>query len=73
MELLIIKSGNDYIRVKAENYILCQVDKASVFPLDKLEAVKDHAKIMSERGFARVSISKLMLSEEPFNSQEIED
>jgi hypothetical protein len=32
-------------------YILCQLDKASVFPFDKLEEVKAHAKIMSERGF----------------------
>jgi hypothetical protein len=66
MELLIIKSGNDYIRVKAESYIFCQLDKASVFPLDKLEEVRTHAKILREKGCRRISISRLKLSEEPF-------
>lgn len=73
MELLIIKSGKDYIRVKAENYILCQLDKASVFPMDKLEEVKIHAKILREKGFHRISISRLKLSEEPFENHDIED
>jgi hypothetical protein len=65
MELLIIKSGQDYIRVKAENYIPCQLDKASVFPMEKLEAVKSHAKILSEKGFRNISICRLKVSEEP--------
>ncbi len=73
MELLIIKSGNDYIRVKAENYILCRLDKASVFPMDKLEEVKNHARMLRKKGFHRISISRLRLSEEPFENQEIED
>jgi hypothetical protein len=70
MELLIIKSGKDYIRVKAEKYILCQLDKASVFPMDKLEEVKTHTQILREKGFHRISISKLKLSEEPFENHD---
>jgi hypothetical protein len=73
MELLIIKSGEDYIRVKAENYLLCQLDKASVFPMDKLKAVKTHVNILREKGFHRISISRLRLSEEPFETHDIED
>jgi hypothetical protein len=73
MELLIIKSGKDYIRVKAENYILCRLDKASVFPMDKLEEVRTHAKILKEKGFRRISLSRLKLSEEPFESHNLED
>ena len=68
MELLIIKSGDDYIRVKAEQYLFCQLDKASVFPMDKLQEVKSHANILREKGFHRISISRLRLSEEPFET-----
>ena len=65
MELLIIKSGKDYIRVKAEDYILCQLDKASVFPIDRLDAVKKHVKKLREKDFTRVAIYKLKMIEEP--------
>ena len=65
MELLIIKSGNDYIRVKPGDYILCQLDKASVFPVDKLDAVKKHVNILREKDFNRVAIYKLKMVEEP--------
>ena len=65
MELLIIKSGEDYIRAKAGNYILCPLDKASVFPIDKLDAVKKHVKILREKDFTRVAIYKLKMVEEP--------
>ncbi len=65
MELLIIKSGEDYIRVKTGDYILCQLDKASVFPVDKLDAVKRHVKKLREKDFTQVAIYKLKMIEEP--------
>jgi len=65
MELLIIKSGKKYIRVKQDNYILCLLDKASVFSSDSLTMVKDHVKKAAENGLPDVSIYKLKLSEEP--------
>lgn len=70
MELLIIKSGQDYIRVKTEKYILCQLDKASVFPMDKLEEVKTHTQILRDKGFHRISICKLTLTEEAFENHD---
>lgn len=73
MELLIIKSGEDYIRIKAENYLLCQLEKASVFPMEKLKEVKTHVNILIENGFQRISISRLRLSEEPFENLDTED
>ena len=69
MELLIIKSGKDYIRVKAEDYILCQLDKASVFPIDRLDAVKKHVKKLREKDFTRVAIYKLKMIEEPLGAE----
>jgi len=51
MELLIIKSGEDYVRVKTEDYILCRLDKASVFPIDNLDVVKNHVRKLEEKDF----------------------
>ena len=65
MELLIIKSGDDYIRVKAGDYFLCQLDKASVFSIDSLDAVKKHVQKLREKDFIRVAIYKLKMIEEP--------
>jgi hypothetical protein len=73
MELLVIKSGEDYIRVKTDHYLPCQLDKASVFPMDKLEAVKHHVELIRAKGFQRISISRLMLSEAPFENLDQED
>ena len=71
MELFVIKSGNDYIRVVNDQYTLCGIDKASVFPPDKLENVKAHLKKIQERNFANVSISKLKIEEEPIDKTSI--
>ena len=65
MELLIIKSGEDYVRVKTDNYSLCQLDKASVFPIDSLAEVKTHVKKLKETDFPLIAIYKLTLIEEP--------
>ena len=63
MELLIIKSGKDYIRFKDENYLLVKLDKASVFPLDQMDVVLQHKSILMEKGLENVCIKKLVLSE----------
>ena len=69
MELLIIKSGEDYVRVKSENYNVCRLDKASVFPIDNLDEVKKHVKKLKEKDFPLIAIYKLALIEEPFGSE----
>lgn len=71
MELLIIRSGKDYVRVKGGDYILCNLDQASVFPMDKLDVVKDHLGILRKRNFASVSVNRLIISEEPLNDLEL--
>ena len=72
MELLIIKSGEDYVRVKTENYNLCRLDKASVFPIDNLDEVKKHVKKLKENDFPLISIYKLKLIEEPLGIESCE-
>ncbi len=64
MELIIIKSGERYIRVKDGEYLLVQIDKASVFPMDKLNVARGHEKNLVADRFANVSLKKLVLSEE---------
>ncbi len=64
MELLILKSGTDYIRLKDEGPVMVQLDKASVFPMGKINMVKTHKADLIASGFKNVSIRKLILTEE---------
>jgi hypothetical protein len=65
MELLIIKSGGDYIRIKDGAFIQCGIDKASVFPYEKLDTVKRHIKTLKAGGIKSPAIYKLVMHEEP--------
>ncbi len=64
MELLILKSNMDYIRIKDEGPVVVQLDKASVFPMDQIDRVNAHKTDLIASGFENVSIKKLILTEE---------
>ena len=64
MKLLIIKSGKDYIRFKDDDYRLVRLEKASVFPFDRMNRVRQHESCLKEKGFHNVCIKKLVLTEE---------
>ena len=64
MELLILKSGLDYIRCKDGAFLRVGLDKASVFPMDRMMLVQQHAEALKDLGFEGVSIKKLVLTEE---------
>lgn len=64
MELLILKSGRDYIRFKDNDYLLVRLEKASVFPFDCMDRVRQHEACLKENGFHDVCIKKLVLTEE---------
>ena len=66
MELLIMKNKTEYVRVKEDAYLFVGLDKASVFPLEKIETVRGHIKNLQARGFKHVSIYRLKLIEEPY-------
>lgn len=70
MELLIIKSGEQYIRHKDGVFTLCGLDRASVFPMDKLPVVRKHVAALHGKQFSQVGICKLTLMEEPFAAEE---
>jgi len=63
MELLIIKSGQKYIRFKNHAPLLVSIDKASVFLLNQMEVVQGHVFHIKEQGFSDVCIKKLILTE----------
>jgi len=64
MELLILKSGPDYIRYKDGAFLRTGLDKASVFPMDRMALVREYEKALKNKGFEKVSIKKLVLTEE---------
>ena len=70
MELLIMKNGKEYVRVRNDAYLFVGLDKASVFPLEKLEVVQGHIGRLQVRGFGEAEIRKLTLTEEPYNQQD---
>ncbi len=64
MELLILKSGIDYIRIKDDGPVMVHLDKASVFPMDQIDIVNAHKADVVALGFENVSVRKLILTEE---------
>ncbi len=66
MELLIIKSGTQYLRVTDDGYHAVGLDKASVFPMEKLNKVQAHAAAARAAGFPKARLKKLMLTEEDY-------
>jgi len=63
MELLILKSGKEYIRVMENRFLKVGLDKASVFPMDQITQVREHEAQLKARGFESVAIKKLILTE----------
>lgn len=66
MELLIIKSGSSYIRVKENDYLLVGLDKASVFPMDQADIVEKHKASAVAAGLSEIILKKLVLQEEDY-------
>lgn len=66
MELLILKSGEQYLRVTDEHYLPVGLDKASVFPMEKLDLVREHEAAIKAAGFTEVRLKKLILKEEDY-------
>jgi len=65
MDLLVIKDGPDYIRIKEGVFISVSLDKASVFPFGQLDRVKELHRSAREHGFPEAAIFRLTLTETP--------
>ncbi len=64
MELLIIKTKGGYIRIKQDEFLTVNLDKASVFPMARLDHVRDLEARALDMGFEGVVVKKLVLTEE---------
>jgi hypothetical protein len=69
-ELLIIKTGNGYVREKDGVYETCAMERASVFPLGHLPDVKKHVEILRDQYGMASGLFKLTIIEEPFKERE---
>ncbi len=68
MELYVIKCGEDYVRVKPDRYAVCGLDKASVFPADRIGTVQAHVRRMRrESRFAAAAIYRLKITATPLD------
>ncbi|GAB6905117.1 conserved hypothetical protein [Desulfosarcina cetonica] len=73
MELLVIKSGARYLRIKAGEFTLVGLDKASVFPMAQLETVKVHLADATHQGIHAAVIYRLILTEAPLDEKPQEE
>lgn len=65
IRLLVVKSGTDYLRFLADGYQLCSMDKASVFPHEKLTRVREMMRQAMTDGAPALQLYRLTIIEEP--------
>ena len=65
-QLFILKSGAEYFRFTDTGYTRCSLQKASVYPLDCLEKVKQLRQQLQNDGISDAALFILTLTEEPF-------
>ncbi len=66
MELLVVRRGDRYLRVKGGEDLFVPLDKASVFPMARRETALAHRERLNRREPGSVSVRKLILEEVPF-------
>ncbi len=67
MDLLILKTKDKYIRFKNDEYIICDMDKASVFPMSRIQEARENLLNLRKMGFTDVSVSRLIINEVPYD------
>ncbi len=64
MELYTIKSGDKYVKTSGGHYQLCGLNKASVFPDEALNEVREHRIRAEKEGLQDLGIYLLTIIEE---------
>ncbi len=67
MDLLVLKSKDDYIRAKNDEYQLCGLNKASVFPISQRDLVANHLEKLRAEGFDAPTAARLRIRETPYD------
>ena len=70
-ELLIIKSDTGYYRFHGSAFELCEMSKASVYPLSRCNEAAGRLRDLEGAGI-RATLMKLTIHEEPYNSSEVD-
>jgi hypothetical protein len=65
-ELLIIKAGESYFRCREDNFDPCELNKASVFPLDQADKARQLCQKLRETGVVGAELRKLTIIEESY-------
>ncbi|MBM9511841.1 hypothetical protein [Desulfogranum marinum] len=68
-QLFILKSGTEYFRFTDTEYTRCSLQKASVYPMDCLDKVKQLHQQLQDDGISEAAIFILTLTEQPFTEQ----
>lgn len=63
MILYTIKSGSMYLGVDKQRYLLCDLNKASVFSENAIQVVREHIRLAQEQGIKDLSIYRLTIAE----------
>ncbi|NNG02384.1 MAG: hypothetical protein HKM93_23625 [Desulfobacteraceae bacterium] len=71
MELFIIRTGDDYIRVLEDGYRVCGMDKASVFPMERLDQAEAHVRELEGSQYPEVRLRRLLITETSFERKHI--
>jgi hypothetical protein len=70
IRLLVVKSGTDYLRFVSGGHLLCQMDKASVFPFEQLPRVKEMMHQAMDAGASPLQLCQLTIVEEPLQEDD---
>lgn len=65
-QLFILKSGAEYFRFTDIGYTRCSLQKASVYPMDCLDKVKQLLRQLQNDGISDATLFILTLTEKPF-------
>ncbi len=65
-ELLIIKAGKSYFRCREDNFVPCELSKASVFPLEQADKARQLCQKLQETGVVGAELRKLTITEESY-------
>ncbi len=66
-ELLVLKLGEDYIRLQDGKYLRSVLPKASVFPLGRCEEARVHLAELRAVGAPEAGLFRLSIAEEPYD------
>lgn len=66
MKLLILKEGDRYFRIRGNDIEPCDMNKASVYPLDQYRLVSENLQLLHDQGYVLARIMHLTITESEY-------